>query len=167
MKRIYSLAVASLSFSAVILFYTIGFHSSQLEKATFALLAKAQASGSVVSQQEPQPGILYPNRIDGQIQPSDSINSWEEVSPSLSNDATTNAIAAPATTVATFNTTITRRPFKVRIYDNATQDGDIVRVIFNGRVINSSLVLTSAGQTFEFSSQQGLNGVLIGLRLQQ
>lgn len=147
-----SLILAPLSFSAVILSCISSSHLFHFEKVTFASPAKAQISSSVVSQQEPQPGILYPNRINGQIQPSDSIDSWNEASPSRNHDATTNATANPATMISTFDTTITRRPFKVRIYDNATQDGDIVRVIFNGQVINSSLVLTNAGQTFEFSS---------------
>lgn len=159
MKRLYLAVAVLLGFTSAAA-YINSSNLSLLRELGFTLPAKAGPGGSPTSgssppaRREPLEKVPDSNRIDGQIVPS-SPTDLREGSPT-SDDVTANAVARPATGVATFNTTILRRPFKVRIYDGAFQDGDIVRVTFNGRTINPALLITNAGQTFEFSEAQGL-----------
>lgn len=159
MKRLYLAVAVLLGFTSAAA-YINSSNLSLLRELGFTLPAKAGPGGSPTSgssppvRREPLEKVPDSSRINGQIVPS-SPTDLREGSPT-SDDVTANAVARPATGVATFNTTILRRPFKVRIYDGAFQDGDIVRVTFNGRTINPALLITNAGQTFEFSEAQGL-----------
>jgi len=47
--------------------------------------------------------------------------------------------------------------FPVRVRDNAVEDGDRVRIIFNNEVLNSSLLLTNAGERYDLTLLPGLN----------
>lgn len=154
MKRLYLAIAVLLGFTSASVLYISGSNSSLLRRLDFVLPAEAGPGGSPPLRREPLANVFYPNRITGQIVTSSPTDL--RGGSLASDDITTNAVARPATGVATFNTTILRRPFKVRIYDGGVQDGDIVRVTFNGQVINPALLITNAGQTFEFSEAQGL-----------
>jgi hypothetical protein len=57
------------------------------------------------------------------------------------------------------NLTTSINPFNIRVFDNSSpiEDGDSVKLIFNGSVIANNLVLTTEGQTYSLNLKKGNN----------
>jgi hypothetical protein len=93
----------------------------------------AQAGQRETSRDFPFPYI----RINGQVEPTRT-----DSSPS------TAKIAFPIISVPNFDTTIVKRPFKMRVYDSGGQDGDVIRILLNGTFVKD-VTLKSAGEIVE------------------
>jgi Deoxyribonuclease NucA/NucB len=108
----------------------------------------------------PEPGT---NQIEGEVFPNaeaappDTPISPEQGAP---EQGETQAIAAPAPAVATFDTTVIKSPLTLQLSDSSAVDGDIVRVTLNGSLVRD-VALTAARQGVDLKLQPGANKIRI------
>lgn len=127
----------------------------------FLPYANAQNKLEVIKKQP------YSRKITGEIKPSTKpVNTPLQtdgitiITPFETNSRTTpRAIASPANNVSTFNITVVKNPFYIILYDPGTIDGDIVRLIINGRIRKDSIILTGAKLEIPTDLKPGVNRI--------
>ncbi len=132
-----------ISCSAVLFLTTINSFSLAQAKEPVPILHLAQAGQTESSKDFPFPHL----NINGQIEPTGT----PPPSPAR--------VASPRVVVSTFDTTIVKRPFKIKVSDTATQDGDVVRIVLNATLVKQ-VTLTSAGEEIQLDNvRAGVNRI--------
>lgn len=118
-------------------------------KESIPIFQVAQARERETSREYPFPHIT----IDGKVEPTRTNSS-----PSLAR------IVFPSAFLPTFDTTIVKRPFEMRVYDSGGQDGDVIRLNFNNGSFVKEVRLTNAGEIVTLPSllmRPGVNEIEI------
>lgn len=126
----------------------------------FLPYANAQNQLEVIKKQP------YSRKITGEIKPSTKpVNTPLQtdgitiITPFETNSRTSRAVASPANNVSTFNITVVKNPFYITLYDPGVVDGDIVRLIVNGKVRMNSIILTGAKLEIPTDLKPGVNRI--------
>jgi hypothetical protein len=131
-----------ISCGLVLFLTTINSFSLAQAKEPVPILHLAQARQTETSRDFPFPHL----NINGQIEPTGT-------------PPPTARVASPRVFVSTFDTTIVKRPFKMKVYDTGTQDGDVVRIVLNGTFVRQ-VTLTSAGEEIQLNNvRAGVNRI--------
>jgi hypothetical protein len=132
-----------ISCAAVLFLTTINSFSLAQAKEPAPILHLAQAGQTERSRDFPFPHL----NINGQIEPTGT----PPPSPARA--------ASPRVFVSTFDTTIVKKPFRMKVYDTGTQDGDIVRIVLNATLVRQ-VTLTSAGEEIQLDNvRAGVNRI--------
>jgi hypothetical protein len=136
-KKTLFVTLTILGCAAALVFVMINNLSLAQAKESIPTFQVAQARQRERSREYPFPHI----RINGQVEPTRT-----DSSPSP------DRIAFPTISVPNFDTTIVKRPLKIRVYDTGAQDGDVIRISLNNGAFLRDVTLTSAGTIVEFPS---------------
>lgn len=132
-----------ISCAAVLFLTTINSFSLAQAKEPVPILHLAQAGQTEISREYPFPHL----EIKGQIEPTGT----PPPSPAR--------VASPRVFVSTFDTTIVKRPFKIKVYDTGAQDGDVVRIVLNATLVRQ-VTLTSTPQVIQLDNvRAGVNRI--------
>lgn len=130
--------------AAVLVIVMINNLSLAQAKKSISIFQVAQARPRETSREYPFPHLT----IKGQVEPTRT-----NTSPS------SERIAFPIISVPNFDTTIVKRPFKVRVYDSDGQDGDQIRISLNNGTFVKDVSLTNAGEIIELPVRTLVNRI--------
>lgn len=135
-KKIWFVTLTILGCAAALVFVMINNLSLAQAKESIPIFHIAQARQTETLRKFPFPHLI----INGQVEPTGK-------NPSVS----TQGIGDARFFVSTFETTIVKRPFNIKVYDTGEQDGDVVRILLNGTFVKQT-TLTSAGEVIELKN---------------
>jgi hypothetical protein len=132
-----------ISCAAILFLTTINSFSLVQAKEPVPTFNLAQAGQKERSRDFPFPHL----NINGQIEPTGTPH------PSPVR------VASPRLFVSTFDTTIVKKPFTIKVYDSDAQDRDIVKIIVNSKLVKQ-VTLTNAGEEIKLDNvRAGVNRI--------
>jgi hypothetical protein len=148
--------------------------SSLLQTSKYLLLGTFSASIAWLLPYSSNPGVSAPLQVAQTTTdeiPNIVVIPGERIHGNNSNAPSRNRTVTPQTSsdnsISTSkislipDVTVNANPIAIILYDNGSEDGDIVRVTVNGQSLPGldNVVLTNVDQTFYIDLQQGLNTV--------